>query len=277
MSSPHKPWLLAVMSLVAALLIVAPFLFWHQTWFGRPLSDSDIAQYLNDAQHPRRAQHALTQISERMARSDAATRQWYPRIVELSRHHLPEIRLTAAWVMGQDNTSGAFHEALLPLLHDADVMVRRNAALSLVRFADGRSRGELVNTLRPLTITSPSAGNLSLQVQPGQSVGHGTLLARLAERERDIEIRSPYATRVESILAADGSRVEAGERVLSISPEPGQAWEALRALYLVGQLEDLEEVTRFGDGLVEDSSRVRQQAAVTAQAIRARSAQTPNR
>ena len=36
--------------------------------------------------------------------------------------------------MGFDNKSHEFHEALLKLLHDQEPIVRRNAALALVRF-----------------------------------------------------------------------------------------------------------------------------------------------
>ena len=278
MAEPHKKWLLPLMSLIAALLVAVPFLFWHQTWFGRQLSHSDIEQYLHDPKYPRRMQHALTQAAERMVQRDPNVKAWYPRIVELSRHEMPEIRTTVAWVMGQDNTSPEFHLALAELLKDSDVMVRRNAALSLVRFADARGRPELVATLRPFAVRAPVDGALSLEVQAGQDVGRGVLLARIASpRGQESEVRSPYAGRVEEVAAANQARIAAGDRVLSVSPEPGQAWEALRALYLVGEPEDLDDVKRFEVDSGEESKLVRQQAALTAQAIRTRSARVPSR
>jgi biotin carboxyl carrier protein len=277
-ASPHPKWLLPLMSGIAALLVVVPFLFWHQTWFGRELSGGDIEQYLQDDDRPRRIQHALTQVSERILRGDPEVKAWYPRIVELSSHATPQIRTTAAWVMGQDNTSPVFHRALIAMMQDPDVMVRRNAALSLVRFADGRGRGELVAALRPLAVRAPSDGTLSLEAQAGQQVGRGTLLGRIASKHgQELEVRSPYAGRVEELAAADQSNVTSGDHVLSVGPEPGQAWEVLRALYLVGQAEDLDDVTRFGAGPGETPDRLRQQAVLTAQAIRNRSARNPSR
>src|SRR5262245_9059270 len=52
--------------LTAWLIVLMPFLFWWNTWFGRPLSDKQLAEYLNDEKHPRHIQHALIQIGERM-------------------------------------------------------------------------------------------------------------------------------------------------------------------------------------------------------------------
>jgi len=47
-------------------------------------------------------------------------------------------------------------------------------------------------------------------------------------------------------------------------------WEALRALYLVGQPDDLADVDRYASGVAGMPERVGQQAALTAQAIRER-------
>jgi biotin carboxyl carrier protein len=213
-----------------------------------------------------------------MVSGDPAVKASYPRIVELSKHDMPEIRTTVAWTMGQDHTSPVFHRALIALLADSDLMVRRNAALALVRFADSRGRPELVATLRPFAVRAPVDGALSLEVQVGQEVGRGTLLARIASKQgAESEIRSPYAGRVEQVAAANHANITAGDLLLSVGPESGQAWEALRALYLIGQPEDLEHVKRFGEDSMEQSNLVRQQAVLTAQAIRTRSARTPTR
>ena len=34
--------------LTAWLIVLMPFLFWWNTWFGRQLSDKQITEYLND-------------------------------------------------------------------------------------------------------------------------------------------------------------------------------------------------------------------------------------
>ena len=113
-----------------------PFLFWNATWFGRPLTDDQIAKAFQDRKHAREIQHALTQIELRMEKNDSSVRRWYPQLVTFANDPLPEIRVTDAWVMGQDNTAPEFHDALRKMLADADPMVARNAALSLVRFGD---------------------------------------------------------------------------------------------------------------------------------------------
>src|SRR5436190_23691372 len=89
--------------ILAILFVVVPFLTWYLTWFGRSLSDDSITAYLNDEQNVRHVQQALTQIEERIERSDQSVKRWYPKIVQLSSSNATEIRKTAAWVMGQDN------------------------------------------------------------------------------------------------------------------------------------------------------------------------------
>src|SRR5256885_4099258 len=50
-------------------IVLMPFIFWRSTWFGRPLSDAEITQYLRDDTKPRHIQHALVQIGERIAQA----------------------------------------------------------------------------------------------------------------------------------------------------------------------------------------------------------------
>ena len=69
---------------LALLFVVASFLTWYFTWFGRDLSDSEISQFLTDEKHPRHVQHALLQIQQRIERGDNGAKQWYPQIVMLA-------------------------------------------------------------------------------------------------------------------------------------------------------------------------------------------------
>src|ERR1043165_2844383 len=138
--------------LLAGLFVAATFLAWYFSWFGRGLSDADISTYLADEKNPRHVQHALLQIEERMERGDAMAKNWYPQLVALSSNSETEYRLTVAWLMGFDNTSQEFHTALLKLLSDQEPIVRRNAALALVRFNDASGREELVSILKPYSL-----------------------------------------------------------------------------------------------------------------------------
>jgi len=71
-------------------------------------------------------------------------------------------------------------------------------------------------------------------------------------------------------LVATGATVAAGAGVASIDPGSEQVWEALRALYLVGQLEDLPAIRIYERNAPEIPDRVRQQASLTEQAVRQR-------
>lgn len=198
---PHSRKSLALITLAALAAVFIPFLFWHGAWFGRMLEDRELVRYLSSKEKPRRTQHALVQIGERIRRGDPFVKQWYDEVIRASGHSLVEIRSTAAWVMGQDTRSEEFHGTLLRLLNDRDHLVRRNAALALVRFGDASGRREVVTMLK--------------------------------------------------------------------SRHEEQVWEALRALYLIGRLEDIKAV----ESLVQDprlADRTQQQARLTAEAIRKR-------
>jgi biotin carboxyl carrier protein len=263
-------WTLAVLAL-AFLFVLMPFLFWQSTWFGRPLTDAEIETYLADRSADasgRKAQHALSQIADRMVRGDASVRRWYPQVAALAKDPAEEIRLTAAWVMGQDNRVPEFHEALAGLLADANPMVRRNAALSLVRFADASGRPELRAMLGPYAVPAPRAGALVARLRPGDAVNPGTLLGRLRRGEEEHEVRSPVPGTLERWLVADGAPVEPGQEIVSLAPSPEMVFEALRALVLVGLPEDLPLVERYRQPGVHD--RLRQQAELTARALRQR-------
>ena len=138
---------LVLLALVAC--VVVPFYFWQGTWFGRPLQDDELTRYLTDPDKSRWVQHGLVQIVERMERGDPKVAQWYETVAKLSEHSGPQVRVTAAWVMGQDSTSELFHNTLLQMLGDDEVLVRRNAALSLVRFGDDEGLNELRAMLAP--------------------------------------------------------------------------------------------------------------------------------
>lgn len=273
-ASRRGPLLLAALGVLAVAL---PLAVWHETWFGRPLTDAELDRYLHDAAKPRHIQQGLAQAAERILRSDPGVRRWYGRIAELGRHADPRIRAMAAWVMGQDNRCEEFHRALRALLDDPEVMVRRNAALALVRFADAGGREELVAILEPYRLPAPAGGTIAYLVRPGRQVSAGVLVAQIADAAGGtVELRAPFAGWVEAQLAAEGERVRTGDPVVTVLPEQQQLWEALRALYLVGVVEDLPVVERYAaDSAVPPP--VRRQAELTARAIRTRSEPSPTR
>ncbi len=258
--------------IVAALFIIVPFLTWYGTWFGRTLSDEDIGKYLTDENNPRHVQHALLQIADRLDDKDAGVKRWYPQIVALASSPIPEFRLTVAWLMGKDNASQEFHATLHKLLEDSEPNVRRNAALSLVTFGDGRGRAQLRAMLQPYTVAAPLEGKIISTLPEGTLIKMGGLLARIQpENGGAEEVRSPLSGKINGILAREGAKVAVGDTILSIAPDSESVWEALRALYLIGEREDLPLVERYAQGVEEMPERVKQQAALTAKAIQSRS------
>jgi len=247
-------------------IVLMPFLFWRSTWFGRPLNDKEIGEYLADDSKPRHIQHALVQVGDRVARGDRSAQQWYPALVKLARHPVEEIRNTDAWVMGQDNTQPEFHQALLTMLNDRSSTVRGNAALQLVRFNDASGRPQILALLQPINLQAPRGGTVTDATKPGQTVREGGLVARIG----DEEVRAPATGRVVSVRAK-GTTLQSGAELAVLDPPVEQLWEALRALYLVGQTEDLPTVRSYKTYSAENPQRIQQQATETERAILDRS------
>ena len=255
------------------LIVLMPFLFWWNTWFGRHLSDPQLTEYLHDEKKPRHIQHALVQLGDRMSRSDATSRKWYPDLVRLASHPVEEVRNTDAWVMGQDTSGSGFHDTLLKMLNDPSPMVRGNAALSLVRFGDATGRPEIVSLLEPAHISAPTTGRIVDSDRPGTAIHQGGLIAKLAPPGSGLpaEIRSPIPGRIRSV-SQTGANVSAGAEIAVVDPAADQVWEALRALYLIGQPSDLAAIRPYERDLPDISNDVRQQATETEKAILARAA-----
>ena len=165
--------------LLAILFVAATFLAWYFSWFGRGLSDADISKYLADENNPRHVQHALLQIQQRMERNEPSAKNWYPQLVALSGNQETEYRLTVAWLMGFDNKAPEFHNALLKLLQDPEPIVRRNAALALVRFNDSSGREELLAILKPYALKAPAGGTVASSMREGATIARRTPLARI--------------------------------------------------------------------------------------------------
>jgi hypothetical protein len=252
---------------LAILFVAATFLAWYFSWFGRGLSDADIQKYLADEKNPRHVQHALLQIQERMERGDPTAKNWYPQLVKLSGNSETEFRLIVAWLMGFDNKAPEFHEALLKLLNDPEPIVRRNAALALVRFEDGSGREELAAVLRPYVLKAPVDGTVASSMRDGATIARRTLLARIEEPDgKVVELRSPLPGRIEKFAKPNGSQVKRDDELLTINSDEESVWEALRGLALVGTAEDLPLIQSYAASN-DVSQRVKEQAGLTAQAV----------
>ena len=256
--------------LTAWLIVLMPFLFWWNTWFGRQLSETKLVEYLKDEQHPRHIQHALVQIGERMQKHDETAKQVYPELVRLSTHTVEEVRNTDAWVMGQDTSGAGFHEALLKMLNDSSPLVRGNAALSLVRFGDATGKPQILALLQPATVTASQSGKIIDAAAIGTTIRSGGAVAKLQTGDETVELRSPITGKLSGLRVQTGQSVSSGAEIATLAPEGDQVWEALRALFVIGQAEDLPVVQSYERELPEIPDRVRQQAVETEKAIRER-------
>ena len=255
--------------ILAGLFVAATFLAWYFSWFGRELSDADISKYLADQNNPRHVQHALLQIQQRIERGETTSKNWYPQLIALSGSPETEFRLTVAWLMGFDNTEPQFHESLLKLVKDSEPLVRRNAALALVRFKDSSGHEELVSVLKPYAVPAPVGGVIASSLKEGYTVSRATLLARIEEGEKVVEVRSPLPGRIRKVLKGDGAQVAQGEEVLSLNSDENSVWEALRGLSLIGTAADVPVIESYAES-TEVSTRVRDQAKRTLNAAKNR-------
>ena len=265
----RTPWPLAV---VAALFIVVPFLTWYWTWFGRSLSDEEMAKFLTDG-NPRHAQHAMSQLADRLTKdgNDSAVRRWSRQVVALASSPVADVRMTAAWLMGVEHKSEEFHAALLKLVEDGEPIVRRNAALALVRFGDERCRPELLAMLRPYAVRAATGGTAMTALSAGTPVKRESLLVRYRTAEgATAEVRSPVPGRVERAGVREGEKFEAGAELFHIAPDAEQVRDALLGLYYFGRPEDLPEIEPYERGVEHMTDDVKRQASMTAKEIKSR-------
>jgi pyruvate/2-oxoglutarate dehydrogenase complex dihydrolipoamide acyltransferase (E2) component len=142
-----------------------------------------------------------------------------------------------------------------------------------VRFGDASGRSQIVALLEPAKITAPMAGKIVDNGAVGTAVRQGGLVAKVQTDGQVTEVRSPITGRIRSISARAGQDVAAGAEIATIDPDTEQVWEALRALYLVGQPEDLPAILPYKRDLASIPDRVREQAVLAEQAIRERASQ----
>jgi hypothetical protein len=269
-SRRRTPWPLAV---IAILFVVVPFLTWYLTWFGRSLDDKQIDEYLREG-NPRHAQHALSQIAEQIEKGEEGARRWYPQITALAASREPDVRMTAAWVMGEEHKSEEFHAALVRLVEDPEPIVRRNAALALVRYGDPRCRAELLAMLRPYAVGADAGGTAITALTVGTPVKRGSLLVKFRDASGGVEeVRSPLPGTIEKASVKDGEEFSKAGDLFSLAPDAGQVENALVGLFYLGGAQELPDVERFAGGVKGMPDELKEKAAQAAEAIKRRAAE----
>src|SRR5215831_7734464 len=92
------------------------------------------------------------------------------------------------------------------------------------------------------------------------------MVARLDHDGQRFDVRSPISGRLREFAVRAGQSVTAGDNIATLDPGTEQVWEALRALYVIGEPEDLGAVRRYERDLPEIPDRVRRQALATERA-----------
>jgi multidrug efflux pump subunit AcrA (membrane-fusion protein) len=106
----------------------------------------------------------------------------------------------------------------------------------------------------------------------GTVIHQGGIIAKIEIESggRTTEVRSPITGRLRELPVKPGQFVASGDEMATLDAGTEQVWEALRALYLVGQPEDIPAVRPYQRELPEIPDHVRKQAVETEQAIRGR-------
>jgi pyruvate/2-oxoglutarate dehydrogenase complex dihydrolipoamide acyltransferase (E2) component len=104
----------------------------------------------------------------------------------------------------------------------------------------------------------------------GTVIHQGGIIVKIESDGRTTEVRSPITGRLRELSAQPGKVVAAGDEIATLDPGTEQVWEALRALFLVGQSEDIPAIRPYQRELPEIPEHVRKQAVETEQAIRQR-------
>ncbi len=268
-----KRWLYLILA-VMFLFVLMPYLIWQATWFGKPLNDKQMADAFADTEHPRNAQHALSQVADRMESPDAAVRAtakpWYPQAIAAATSSESALRSTAAWVMGKDPSVPEFHDELKKLLVDSDPMVQRNAALSLVRFGDVSGHDMIISMLKPWMQTAPVEGKLATRLTPGETVNVGTLIGRIETPDGKVEIRTKMPGTIDQWVVKDGTPVTVNQPIAQLDPAADVVLNALAALYFVGHEDDIPAIAPYLRNITAMPLSVSQQAKLTIDAIHTR-------
>ncbi len=262
--------------LVLIAMIVLPGVIWRQVWWGAPLSDDDLNQRLSQTVSVREVQHALEQLSKRLGQDPGTARPFYPKVVALVDHKEPLVRSAVAWLMGEDRDYDPFRNHLLLLVADEAPIVRYNAAAALARFGDASGRAVLREMLRPYPIRAAweddaAEGTLSDVLPTDTPVGPRTRLALVDFGEKEQEkILAPLGGRLARMKVEQGEHIRCGDMLGEIDPNADQVWASLRALFLVGQAEDLEDIERYLRPPASFPVGIARQAGATAAEIRRR-------
>src|SRR5260370_26325340 len=108
-------------------------------------------------------------------------------------------------------------------------------------------------------------------IKEGATVGAGAPDVRIKQGDgATAEALATDAGNVERVSVSNGDQVQTGQELAVLSPSADQVWESLRALYLIGQPDDIPYIQHFTLEVPGMPDRIQKQASLTTQAIRSR-------
>lgn len=262
-----------VLFLVAVLTVVLVYFLWWRTSYRRVLTDGEIEARLTLEASDFDIQHALEQLYGRLGPRMEGRERFREPLVRLAQHPRWEVRRQVAWVLGRE-PAFEYIQALAALLEDDDAGVRLNAACALSNSGDERARPVLLAGLDNWDLKAPAAGRVHWQVKAGDplSMGRPAGLIRFdggGSASIDVALNG-FA---EELVVSGDARVERGDVLARVSPDPKNAVNLLVALQAVGRSEDLPVIEAIAAGRrprLAESREVRLAAERAADAIRRR-------
>ena len=145
---------------------------------------------------------------------------------------------------------------MLSLVNDVTARKRLEGEIEILHTDLACRAAELESANRELETFSHTVSH-DLRTPLAGIAGYADLLREQCGSRLDEQSRG-Y---VEQIIAA-------GDQLATLDPGTEQVWEALRALYLIGQPEDIPAIQPYERELPEIPDHLRQQAVATERAIR---------
>lgn len=251
-----------------ALTMLVVFLSWRGCWYGTPMSDASIEKELASSTDLKELHRALSQITNRLAEHDESAEKFIPGVINAARHKDDVIRRTAAWALGEARKKPEVIPPLIVLLGDDNVLVRGQAAIALANHNRGDGRPQLLELLTDLPVLSPADGTVEQVLRSGEPVRIGIRVAQVKSKDgKTFEVTAPIDGRVLKRKSASSKTVKVGDSILEISPSAVQLDNALAALDLVGQKDDIPSIRRLLESNTDLTAETRRRAEAVAKHI----------
>jgi biotin carboxyl carrier protein len=232
-----------VLALLLAGSAVGTYVFWRGVSFGRRLDDAELSAFLEQGAPMRKAQHGITELTERWREGRPGMDRWTERLVVLSRRDEAPVRRAAAWAMQFAAKDPAVAARLREMTAgDPDATAARNAACALSLGTDPSAALPVLRSmLEPYVVPAPAAGTVESLVDPGRRPKEDERIGRLrGPGDARIDAVTAVPGRVTEVRAKVGDAVAAGAPLVVLAPDPSHVLAAATGLAYAGTAADVE-------------------------------------